>query len=524
MSYMAMYRKFRPAVFSDVKGQDAIVTTLRNQIKSGRVGHAYLFCGTRGTGKTTVAKILAKAVNCENPTDGEPCGECAVCKGIAAGTLLNVVEIDAASNSSVDNVRQIVDEVSYSPTEGKYKVYILDEVHMLTPAAFNALLKTLEEPPSYVIFILATTESHKIPITILSRCQRYDFKRISLETIADRMRELTGKEGAEVDDDALNFIAREADGSMRDGLSLLDQCLAFHYGEKLTYEKALEVLGAVDDGIFSEIVQYIAAQDTVSALHIVDEVSVQGRDFTQFVGNLLWYLRNLMLVKSSEVSAQSLEISSESLERLKGIAAKLELTTIMRYIRILSDLNADMKYSDQKRILLEIAVIRMCRPQMEEDTDSLIERIRDLEKKTRGAQIIPLNATGAVSLNAQGPAVMGRAKPVREKALPEDVKNVLSNWDSIRETLEPLLANQLLNCRLSINDEDVLLVVPTEKLAENFLKQDGMMDHLKDAIAERVGKEVKMELKPMVEDDDFTDHYVDVVKMFGKLVVKDDTI
>lgn len=231
MSYMAMYRKFRPTVFSEVKGQDAIVTTLKNQIKSERIGHAYLFCGTRGTGKTTVAKILAKAVNCENPVDGEPCGECPVCKGIAAGTLLNVVEIDAASNSSVDNVRQIVDEVSYSPTEGKYKVYILDEVHMLTPAAFNALLKTLEEPPSYVIFILATTESHKIPITILSRCQRYDFKRISLETIADRMRELTQKEGAEVDEDALTFIAKEADGSMRDALSLLDQCLAFHFGK-----------------------------------------------------------------------------------------------------------------------------------------------------------------------------------------------------------------------------------------------------------------------------------------------------
>ena len=208
MSYVALYRKFRPAYFSEVKGQDAIVTTLKNQIRSGRIGHAYLFCGTRGTGKTTVAKILAKAVNCEHPVDGEPCGECAVCKGIAAGTLLNVIEIDAASNSGVENVRQIVDEVSYAPTEGKYKVYILDEVHMLSTGAFNALLKTLEEPPEYVIFILATTEAHKIPITIHSRCQRYDFKRISLETITDRLRELTEKEGTDVEEEALRFVAK----------------------------------------------------------------------------------------------------------------------------------------------------------------------------------------------------------------------------------------------------------------------------------------------------------------------------
>jgi DNA polymerase III, gamma/tau subunits len=338
------------------------------------------------------------------------------------------------------------------------------------------------------------------------------------------MRELTEKEGAEVDEDALTFIAKEADGSMRDALSLLDQCLAFHFGEKLTYEKALEVLGAVDDGIFAEIVQYISAGDSLNALRVVDEVSVQGRDFTQFVGNLLWYLRNLMLVKSSDVSPQSLEISTESLERLKEIAAKLELTTIMRYIRILSDLNADMKYSDQKRILLEIAVIRMCKPQMEEDVDSLIDRIRDLEKKSKGAQFIPLEMMGTMQGNPAGAVNMAKAKPVREKALPEDVKKVLGSWESIRETLEPLLANMLTNCRLSINDEDVLLVVPTEKLSEEYLKKEGAMDSLREAVAERVGKEVKMELKPLVDDDDFTDNYVDVVRMFGKLVVKDDTI
>ena len=248
MSYTALYRKFRPDNFKDVKGQDHIVTTLKNQIMADRIGHAYLFCGTRGTGKTSIAKLFAKTVNCENPVDGSPCGECASCKSIAAGASMNVIEIDAASNNGVDNIREIVDEVSYSPAEGKFKVYIIDEVHMLSIGAFNALLKTLEEPPSYVIFILATTEVHKIPITILSRCQRYDFKRISIETITERMQELMEAEGIQVEEKALRYVAKTADGSMRDALSLLDQCIAFHFGKELTYDKVLDVLGAVTEG------------------------------------------------------------------------------------------------------------------------------------------------------------------------------------------------------------------------------------------------------------------------------------
>ena len=241
MSYTALYRKWRPRVFGDVKGQDHIVTTLQNQIRSERIGHAYLFCGTRGTGKTSVAKIFAKAVNCEHPVNGE----CPSCQQIQAGTSLNVVEIDAASNNGVENIREIRDQVQYPPTEGKYRVYIIDEVHMLSTGAFNALLKTLEEPPSYVIFILATTEVHKIPITVLSRCQRYDFRRITVDTIADRLKELTDAEGMAVEDRALRYVAKAGDGSMRDALSLLDQCAAFHYGETLTYENVLDVPGAV---------------------------------------------------------------------------------------------------------------------------------------------------------------------------------------------------------------------------------------------------------------------------------------
>lgn len=300
MSYTALYRKFRPGEFEDVKGQDAIVKTLKNQIKAERIGHAYLFCGTRGTGKTTVAKIFAKAVNCEHPADGSPCGECAMCRAVASGASMNVIEIDAASNNGVDNIREIREEVAYRPTEGRYKVYIIDEVHMLSIGAFNALLKTLEEPPEYVIFILATTEAHKIPVTILSRCQRYDFKRIGIDTISSRLEELIRKEEWEVEEKAVRYIAKMADGSMRDALSLLDQCVAFYIGEKLTYDHVLEVLGAVDTEVFSRLLRELLAMDVHRVLEIVEELVMQGRELSQLSADVTWYLRNLLLVKGSE--------------------------------------------------------------------------------------------------------------------------------------------------------------------------------------------------------------------------------
>ena len=295
MSYTALYRKFRPGEFDEVKGQDHISQTLQNQIKANRIGHAYLFCGTRGTGKTTVAKIFAKAVNCLNPVDGSPCGECEMCKAISAGTSMNVIEIDAASNNGVDNIREIREEVAYRPTEGKYKVYIIDEVHMLSIGAFNALLKTLEEPPEYVIFILATTEVHKIPITILSRCQRYDFKRITIDTIAARLSELMVKEGVEVEERAIRYIAKAADGSMRDALSLLDQCIAFYLGQKLTYDHVLEVLGAVDTEVFSKLLREIIHRDVVKVLGTLEELIMQGRELSQLATDFTWYMRNLLL-------------------------------------------------------------------------------------------------------------------------------------------------------------------------------------------------------------------------------------
>ena len=317
MSYTALYRKFRPDEFEDVKGQDAIVRTLKNQIKAGRIGHAYLFCGTRGTGKTSVAKIFAKAVNCENPSDGSPCGECAMCRAVASGASMNVIEIDAASNNGVDNIREIREEVAYRPTEGRYKVYIIDEVHMLSIGAFNALLKTLEEPPEYVIFILATTEAHKIPVTILSRCQRYDFKRISIKTIAARLTELIEKEQWDVEEKAVRYIAKMADGSMRDSLSLLDQCAAFYIGERLTYDHVLEVLGAVDTEVFSRLLRELIAMDVHRVIGTVEELVMQGRELSQMASDFTWYLRNLLLVKGSGNMEDILDVSTENLAQLK---------------------------------------------------------------------------------------------------------------------------------------------------------------------------------------------------------------
>ncbi len=288
MSYTALYRKFRPDTYDDVRGQEHITTTLRNQIKSGRMGHAYLFCGTRGTGKTTIAKIFARAVNCEHPVNGNPCNQCNMCKSISAGTSMNVIEMDAASNNGVEDIRQIIDEVQYRPTEGRYKVYIVDEVHMLSTSAFNALLKTLEEPPEYVMFILATTEVHKLPITILSRCQRYDFKHISIDTIQERLRELADIENMKAEDKALRFIAKSADGSMRDALSLLDQCDAFCMGQELTYDKALDILGAVDTDVFSNMLQNVIAGNSIGCIEQLEEMVNLGRDLSQFVADFTW--------------------------------------------------------------------------------------------------------------------------------------------------------------------------------------------------------------------------------------------
>lgn len=488
MSYTALYRKFRPAEFEDVKGQEHIVTTLQNQIKANRIGHAYLFCGTRGTGKTTVAKIFAKAVNCEHPVNGSPCGECAMCKSIAAGTSMNVIEIDAASNNGVDNIREIREEVTYRPTEGKYKVYIIDEVHMLSIGAFNALLKTLEEPPEYVIFILATTEVHKIPITILSRCQHYDFKRISIETITARMQELMDTEQIEVEDKALRYIAKAADGSMRDALSLLDQCIAFYLGQKLTYDHVLEVLGAVDTDVFSKLLRNVIGRDVAAVLDIVEELVMQGRELTQLVGDFTWYLRNLLLVKTSDNIEDVLDVSTENMMQLKEESDMIELDMLLRYIRVFSELSGQMKYATQKRVLLEVALIKLCVPAMETNQDTLLDRIRAVEEKVeQGAgvaeRVVYVNRDAGE--NSQADRL---PKPELPNAIPEDVQEVVKNFRAIADEASGMLRGYLKKARLSLGGDNRLMIVLPDSLSASVVGREDHVAELEDLIEKKIEK------------------------------------
>lgn len=512
MSYTALYRKFRPDCFEDVKGQEHIVTTLRNQIQAGRVGHAYLFCGTRGTGKTSIAKIFAKAVNCEHPVDGSPCRECPTCKAIAAGVSMNVIEIDAASNNGVDNIREIVDEVSYSPTEGNYKVYIIDEVHMLSIGAFNALLKTLEEPPSYVIFILATTEVHKIPITILSRCQRYDFRRISIDTIAGRLRELMEVEQIQVEERALRYVAKTADGSFRDALSLLDQCIAFHFGQELTYDKVLDVLGAVDTGVFSRLLGYVSERDVQGCISLLEEIVMQGRELTQFVTDFTWYLRNLLLAKTSDSIEDIIDVSSENLIRLKEEAGSIEADTVMRYIRIFSELAGQIKYASQKRILIEIALIKLCRPGMETDTGSLLDRIRVIEDKLeKGMIAAPAEGAAAVRQESAPTAETLARRAQLEKAVPEDIKKIVGSWPSVVGETSMPMKKYLKDARLSLGGDNRLMVVVEDGLASDyFLKQEENKKALERIISNIAGKEIEVTIQSIRSDCDFAQDYVDL--------------
>lgn len=518
MSYTALYRKFRPQNFEDVKGQNHIVTTLKNQIKAERIGHAYLFCGTRGTGKTTIAKVFAKAVNCENPSEGSPCGECSLCRAISSGASMNVIEIDAASNNGVDNIREIVEEVSYSPAEGKYKVYIIDEVHMLSIGAFNALLKTLEDPPSYVIFILATTEVHKIPITILSRCQRYDFKRIAIDTIAERMQELMQHEEIQAEEKALRYIAKTADGSMRDALSLLDQCIAFHFGEELTYDKVLDVLGAVDTAVFGRLFELALASDATGCIELLEEIVTQGRELSQFVSDFTWYLRNLLLVQSSEDIEDVIDVSTENLARLKEEARMTDMDTIIRYIRIFSELSGRIRYAAQKRILIEVALIKLCRPSMEADTESLLGRVRDLEKKMESGVVaaVPQGSNSMLVSAAQGaPEIFRPMKEELPKAIPEDIKRVVERWNSIVIDMAQPMKTYMKSARLSLGGDNRLVIVVKDEMTSDYLKNQDNKEQLQRTISESIQKEIEIDIQSIGDNKDFEESYIDLSQVIN---------
>ena len=498
MAYLSLYRKFRPQTFADVKGQDHIVTTLQNQIKSGRFGHAYLFTGTRGTGKTSVAKILARAVNCQNPVDGSPCGECERCKAALDGSSINIIEMDAASNNGVDNIRQINEEVRYAPTDDKFKVYIIDEVHMLSTGAFNALLKTLEEPPEYVIFILATTEVHKIPITIMSRCQRYDFKHISLDVIYNRLNELMNAEGVNAEEKALRFIAKAADGSMRDALSLLDRCIAFYLGEDLTYDKVLEVLGAVDTEVFEKLLCAIVDEDGSGSLDIIEDMVQAGRDLSQFTSDFIWYMRNLLLVKVSDNMSSIVDMSDEKLIQMANDAKLFDEAVIMRYIKILSETLASMKYQSGKRVLLEIAIIKLIKPSMEKDVSSLLNRIEIMEKRLESGDYgVASKAVNKGEQEADRAAKEEKLKGKLEMPVPEDLQYIVDNWQKVTTSKEITgLHRVLIDKTKKYFDKNGTLVLAIKEGSTSFemLANAGEDKILEEALAQNTGKEIHVSI------------------------------
>lgn len=386
-SYQALYRKWRPMTFDDVVGQKHVSDTLKTGIASGRIAHAYLFCGTRGTGKTSTAKIFSRAVNCESPVNGEPCNECASCRGILDGSILDVYEMDAASNRGVDNIREIRDEVAYTPAGCTYKVYIIDEVHMLTTEAFNALLKTLEEPPGHAIFILATTEPHKIPATVLSRCQRFDFRRIGVSDISERIFEIIKAENISADDDAVQLVAELGDGSMRDALSILDQCAAFGY-DNLTRELVTDIVGIADPKMLMEIADAIAENDTKTALIKTDLLLNQGKEVQNFIEELTAHFRNLLICKATDNPAELLEKTDEAAKRFKEQAERFSTEQILYFVRLLGDSLALAKKMSAPQIAAETAIVKLCNPEYSTEPDAVLARIGKLEKMiSRGVTV-----------------------------------------------------------------------------------------------------------------------------------------
>lgn len=380
MEYRALYRKLRPKVFEDVIGQEHIITTLKNQIKTKSIAHAYLFSGTRGTGKTSTAKIFARAINCLKQSNANPCNECEVCRGILNENIMDVMEIDAASNNGVDNIREIRENVKYPPSRGIYKVYIIDEVHMLSTGAFNALLKTLEEPPTHVIFILATTEIHKLPSTILSRCQKFDFKPVKIKDITERLKTACQSLGIESEDEALRLIATHAEGALRDALSLLEQCMSFNL-EKIKYDDVLETLGAVNHDVLIDLSSNLINKITGEVLYSIDRMVMEGKDIHQLAKDLIQHFRSLLLARLEVNLAEMLPLSQEAIILIKEQSKKAESNWLVAGIQMLSEIESRMKFASNPRILFEVGLVSLCNSQFGDSHEGLLERVKYLESE-----------------------------------------------------------------------------------------------------------------------------------------------
>ena len=397
MGYTALYREWRPKTFDDVVGQEHITTTLKNEIINDRIAHAYLFCGTRGTGKTSTAKVMAKALNCLNIKDGEPCNECEMCRKINEGLAIDVTELDAASNNKVEDIRTLIDDTKYPPQESKYKVYILDEVHMLSISAVNAFLKTLEDPPKNVIFILATTDPQKLPITILSRCQRFDFKRINHKEISSRLRRITEAQNIQCEEKSLDLIARVCDGAMRDALSILDQAIAMGEHE-INYNDLVSILGLVTNESLFDITNSIIERNIEKSMVIVDKLVYSGKDMQLFIKDLIAHFRNLLMIKVTTNPEEVLDMSLENITLVREQGRKIRVEEIMRDIRILQEAEANSKMSKQSRLYLELSIIKMCKIEYDTSNEVILSRINRLEENLKNGRVqIVQNSSGSTS-------------------------------------------------------------------------------------------------------------------------------
>lgn len=506
--YQVLYRKWRPKKFSDVVGQPQVTVTLKNELQSGRIAHAYLFTGSRGTGKTTCAKILAKAVNCLHLADGDPCGECEICKGIEDGSILDVVEIDAASNNGVENIRTLREEANFTPAAAKYRVYIIDEVHMLSVGAFNALLKTLEEPPAHVIFILATTEVHKIPATILSRCQRFDFHRIPPQDIADRLTYIAGQEDAVLDPQAALLIARLADGALRDALSILDQC--FGRSKNVTEQVVAETAGLVGREHLFELTDSIKTGDSSKALEVIDRLYRSSKDMARLCEELSSHFRSMMLIKTMKNARSILAVPESEFEGLEKQALSTPLPVILHAMDTMQSALEKMYRGGDRRTVFEMAILRLCDPKLDSSADALLRRVEALEQRTPHTtlsqqQAVPAQKRDAPVAASGGPPSqkdgMSDGSPTGSKdqadaPKAEDLEQIqseakqLAEWPEILQIIKTLSQSAgaaFAGSTAYVSGGYILIDTPKE-LALKFLRQPSQRENIRQAIEQVTGK------------------------------------